>query len=237
MKRLTALLLVLAAPAAFGVTVSDDFNRANGAIGANYTVSLGSAANITILSNQLEIDNAAEVLAVRTAETFANDQEVTVTIASTLTSGQNYVEVVVRASGTDGTFVAYSCYTDGASGAGHTEIAEYAGGTPSVLKSVATTFATNDTIGCRVVGTTISMLKNGSVVDSTTDATLASGKIGVGGYGGTSTLMDNLTGGDVAAGGGTQPPRTMHQFRLRTVLLREIRKLIDEPARITVLAA
>lgn len=192
-------------------TISDSFDRANGALGANYARGRGPTNGVSVASNAARVSNAsADCSYIRTDE-LGDDQEAFVTITGGMGSGIGYAEVCARASGQDGTYQDYSVYTDGASGAGHTAISRILAGTGSELKPVATTFSLSDELGIRVTGANpvvISLLKNGVVVDSFSDSTgnriSSGGSIGIGGYAETDAarpVLDNLHGGDVAADG------------------------------------
>lgn len=125
------------------------------------------------------------------ADTFSPDQYSEATIASGLGSGTGYVQPTARNSADVGDSArdCYQVYTDGVTGAGHTEISKVTNGTGVVLKSVAATFASSDRIGIftRTVGTTVvvSMLKNGIIIDSVIDSTspFLTGVPGLGAYG------------------------------------------------------
>jgi hypothetical protein len=181
-------------------TASDDFNRANETpIAAPWAAIVGGGANLT--SNALASTAGTEKLSYYNSGTWGNNQEAEGVVGN-LSESNNYAELLVR-SGASGN--GYSVYTDGVSGAGHTEIARYDGGTPTVLQSIATTFANGDTLKIGVVGTTITMYKNGAAQTPTaTDATYASGNPGAGGFG--AATIDNFSATDGAGGGSVRPP-------------------------------
>jgi hypothetical protein len=165
-----------------GASASDDFNRSNGSLGANWT---NAVADIVIASNTAANSalNDADSFVYWNAASFAADQSSKVTIVYRSDSQLlNYIAAGVRMSGSGGSYDGYVASTDGKSGIGHTEIGRYDNGAFTSLKSVATTFANGDIIECRAVGTTISIYKNGSYVDSVTDTTYATGQPGFGLY-------------------------------------------------------
>ena len=147
--------------------------------------------------------NAKDLFAFWNANTFGNDQYSQVRIAGGLSSGSQYVQIIVRASGTgDGSYKNYLFYTDGLAGAGHTEVAKNINGTQITFKSFATTFATGDAIKISAVGTTITCYKNGIALGTITDSSLPSGSPGVGVYG-NGVTVDDWEGGSVIT---TPPP-------------------------------
>jgi len=106
--------------------------------------------------------DAKDIYAFWNASTFTNDQYSQVRIASGLRSGSQYVEVTVRAGGTgDASHSNYLFSSDGASGVGHTELWKTVAGTPTLLRSFAATFATNDVMRIEAKGQTITCFKNG----------------------------------------------------------------------------
>lgn len=179
-----AALMSAQTPAAGGLySVTDDFTRADNPVGdgTNYTGMAGgaflSAINLfiasTVVSTYSFVQNGAIVAPAK--HTFAANQRATITIVANLTGGaQAHALARMTAAGSG-----YSASTDGTTGSGHSSIVKWTAGTPAEIKAVATTFTAGDTIGCECVGTTIKMLKNGSVIDSVTDATFATGQPGL----------------------------------------------------------
>lgn len=84
-------------------TVTDNFNRANGAIGANWTQPPASGATLNVISNQCGVSATSTFCAdFWNADTFPNDQYSEVVIGTAPTSGSEAVGVIVRAkTGTD----------------------------------------------------------------------------------------------------------------------------------------
>lgn len=131
--------------------------------------------------------------------TWPNDQYSQAKIAGGLSANTHYTYVLVRAAGTGGSSNAYEIFTDGSSGATHTEICTLTSGTESTLQSVATTFTTNDVMRLEAEGTTLRAYKNGAQVGTDqTDATYASGSAGLGVYQSTAT-MDDWEGGSLTS--------------------------------------
>lgn len=170
---------------------TDDFNRANGNLGSNWT-DLFIANSAQISSNQLVGNYNNSWAAYYSAGTLGNDQYSKIQITTVPTGSQGF-GVAVRCSGGVGTetYYAFGCSASSSS------IEKFVSGTFTLLKgSIATTFSVGDYIEVRVSGTTISGYKNGVFVDSATDSSISSGKAGVWGYlvGGTG---DSWEGGDL----------------------------------------
>jgi len=139
--------------------------------------------------------NAKDLFAYWSANAFGNDQYSQVRIAGGLSSGSQYVQIIIRAAGRgDGTYNNYLFYTDGVAGANHTEVAKNINGTQITLRSFPTTFTTGDVIKIAAVGTAITCYKNGVALGTITDASLQSGAPGVGVYGNT-VRVDDWEGG------------------------------------------
>lgn len=182
--------------------ITDDFNRADAADpGASYTVRIGS---FPIVSNQVNAatvnDNHCERV-----ETFNADNEC---YAKVYDRSGAYPSVTARGSGASwaaANFYAYSLDPFSANGT----IQKATIGAFSDLKTTGVTFASGDEIGIRVVtvgsDAVITVYKNKIQVDTYTDSSsphLSGGKIGIGSYnGGTSTVFDDLNGGDVGGAG------------------------------------
>lgn len=177
-------------PAAY----TDDFNRADsGTLGANWTAVEG--AGLAIVSNEAKGTLTTSLANIYTAGTFANNQYSKVTIRD-LASGAKYAEVGVRMSGTGASLDGYILYADSGTGAGHTEVVRIDDGVQSAaILVVADSFTLADVLEIRASGTTISVWKNGSMLDSVVDATYGSGKAGVRAY--STAAFDDWAGGDL----------------------------------------
>lgn len=174
-------------------TASDDFNRANESpVGAPWTSVIGGGANLS--SNALTSTATTDRRSLYSG-TWGNDHIAHVNVGN-LTSGVNYAAVCVRLATTGGGR-GYEVYTDGVSGAGHTEIARWDAGAATVLASVATTFVNGDKLSLRIAGTTLTVYKNDVSVGTTTDSTYSSGNPGCGAY--QSGTVDNFSADDGAA--------------------------------------
>lgn len=193
------------------VLASDDFNRADGSLGANWTLSTAiGGASFTIFSNTATI----------TADQDTGEYYNTVTWPA-----DQYAEVVFSTAGTHGdlgTGMGVCCrlaadqqtyYRAVASTLGY-EVAKFIDGAYTQLAtSAGTTFANGDTLRFSVVGTTWTLYKNGAQVATGTDNAIASGNAGL--------VYSSSTTGDPPsvtswAGGSPDsaesPPRTYPQL-------------------------
>jgi uncharacterized protein YjdB len=141
--------------------------------------------------------NNQDLFAFWNANTFSNDQYSQVRVGGGLATGSQYVQIAVRSTGTsNSSYTGYAFYTDGAAGAGHSEVAKVINGTWTALRSFATTFGTGDVVKLKVVGTSITVYKNGVALGTVTDSSLPNGSPGVGVYG-SSAMLDDWEGGSV----------------------------------------
>jgi hypothetical protein len=172
------------------MTLRDNFNRADGALGSNWTILVGTNP-YSIISNVAATNGAsAENCTIYNAFTPADNQWAEVTI--TQTGADAYVGPAVRGSGTSW----YVFYGD----TGNRALYRIVSGTPTSLASSATGFAVNDVIRLEVEGTTLRAYVNGVLWTSVTDSSLASGNTGMATWStSTSGRVDNFTADNVAA--------------------------------------
>lgn len=141
--------------------------------------------------------NAKDLFAFWSANTFNNDQYSQTRIVGGLVPGSQFVQIIVRASGKgDAVYRNYLFYTDGAAGAGHTEVAKNINGTQITFKSFPTTFAAGDIIKIDAVGSKITCYKNGVAIGSVVDTSIKTGAPGVGVYG-NGVRVDDWEGGSL----------------------------------------
>lgn len=202
---------------------TDNFNRA-APLGANWTQAL--AGTVTINAGGVEFVGAAasDAIAFWNADSFPNDQssECTITARS---SSTHFVGVAVRFVAT-GSGNGYCFFTDGDSGAGHSEISKVTAGVFATLKAIASTFAVNDVIQLTIVGNTLTIYKNSILVDSVTDASspFASGSAGIYAFN-TIARGDNWTGDSFPSGPG--PGATVIRYAQPS----NLRRIFDAGAR------
>jgi hypothetical protein len=184
---------------------TEDFAGAAGNLSASWTQQRttrrvqrnGSGAGIQDATDAID-----DVIAFWNADAFPNDQYSQVAITA-LGAGSIIVSLRAADSG-DATRDYYEFYTDGVTGAGHTEAAVVVNGGTTVLRNFATTFAASDVMKLGVVGTTLTAYKNGTSLGTQSNSTLTSGAAGVGSYcaAGTRPTFDNWEGGSL---GSTSP--------------------------------
>ena len=167
---------------------TDDFNRANGSLGANW-IDSPSLSGLVIASNAVSSVGATWKLAYwnPATNTFANDQH------SQVTTGTDIDGAVVRhQSGVS------SCYLAFASAG---QVFVYRLDSPSTFtllgSSAVSTVTPGDTLALIATGTSLQAFVNGTSATSIfTDATYASGQPGIAANNGT---LDNWAGGPTLA--------------------------------------
>jgi hypothetical protein len=176
------------------VSVSDNFNRANGDVGANWFEAQSSA---DVLSNACTPHVGGVLTQIYwAANSFNADQ----TSQFTMSTLKDYAGASVRMRGSGGTTSGYYAYVDG-TGAG--QIRRYDNGVDTVLASYSGAVA--GTFQLSIVGNALTWFNNGSSIATATDSTYTSG--GAPGIfffdDGTATpvLIDDWSGtGEVGAG-------------------------------------
>jgi hypothetical protein len=149
---------------AWKAVAADDFNRAAGAIGGNYSVLKGG---LTISSGEVHGTSSGQNVGVWSASAFANNQYSRITIGA---QGQHWA--IVRASASSSEWNGYGCAWNS-----ETPIAaiyRVVGGTPTQLASISTAagfFSSGDTLAITATGpltsgwaVTLKMFKNGTSV-------------------------------------------------------------------------
>ena len=198
--RLLAVFAVLGSLLAFtqtamAATASDNFNRANGALGASWTKISDGALTI---SGQAVAGTAAANYSgdLWTASTFGGNQFSQVTTTSTQLTGGQWIAVAVRANSTgQQAYVGLYFWNNGSP---DMRLYRRNGGTWTQLGSTYSSgpLAAGSQLQIRAVGSTISLMQNGTTRISVTDTTLTSGAPGIYAYG--KGRADNWTGGDVS---------------------------------------
>lgn len=187
------------------MAVTDDFNRADGALGSNWTSVYGTAPSV--FSNKCRgAAWAASGLAMYNGA-FPNDQyaECKVSVAdgiydkhgpavrcSTASGGSAYVMIITVANGNANVYKLVN------GSMGETPFLAWA-------SMGLSAFADGDTAKLAVSGTTITPYKNGSAGTGTTDSDISSGNPGVwadNGASGSTYALDDFAGTDAAGSGG-----------------------------------
>jgi hypothetical protein len=172
------------------MTLRDDFNRANGALGANWTALVGTNP-YNVNTNAAAPDGlSSENCTIYNAFTPANNQWASAVV--TARNVDNYIGVAVRASGTSW----YVFYAD----TGNRYLARVSGGVFTSLATSASGFAVNDVVRIEADGTTIRALINGVQWTSVTDSSLASGSTGLATWStGTVGRLDDFSAANLSA--------------------------------------
>ena len=173
---------------------TDDFNRANGELGANWAVDEG---DIHIVTNQAESITAESFNRARYASALdTSDQTVSATIGGKAYS--NHGNVTARQMSS--TFTCYAaCYVDEDSSAGY-RLRKIVAGVETDLATAASGSGTK-LITLVVVGATQTMLVDGVEVCSATDTTITTGLYaGIAVYDNNGGRWENWSAEDYAAG-------------------------------------
>lgn len=163
----------------------DNFNRANGAVGGNWTTIAGA---FNVASNAATGTGGTN-LAAWAANTFSSSQFAEVTVA-TLNGGTDFVGVnVLLSPGSNG----YTCVENNAS----LLLQKITSGTGSTLASSATAGAPGDVLRLEAApGGVLTCSRNGVTAITATDMTFTSGSPGMEQFG-TVATMDNWSGGNL----------------------------------------
>jgi hypothetical protein len=154
---------------------TDDFGRANGGLGANWTTAGSAMSAPQIATNQVQVFAVgSDSGAIWNADAFPNDQYAKVTLKTLNTDNGRCVGVQLRTN--SGTNDGYQCVARGPFGATTPiEIRD----AYTVIASGTAVVAANDVLLGNVVGTTITLYINGVQRLQTTDATWTAGSAGV----------------------------------------------------------
>lgn len=181
-------------PAAGGVLLSDNFDRANStSLGADWTEVAG---DWTIASNQLLPANSGQSLLRHTTDLNTDDHYCQITVVSLASTTNNYPAVLVRYSTSADTF-----YMGRFARPTNTwEIARRVAGTFTTIASTAGTLTPPYTIRLEVAGSDLRLYEGATLRLSTTDANIT-GNLRVGlrdnGAGGASDVLDDFEAGDL----------------------------------------
>ena len=182
-RLLLGLALLLPSQGWAAELAADNFDRADGGLGANWTTVTGFSAP-AIRTNVVE-DNAvggAASIALRTAEAFPDDQYAQLTVKAAVTSNGRVVAATLRGVTTARTH--YECQVAGPLGATATlTTVRYNAGAGTTLAggTAIYTVAANDVLYCEIIGSTITLKINGTtILGPTVDGTpITSGDPGI----------------------------------------------------------
>ena len=179
---------------------SDDFNRANGSLGPNWTDA--SDGGLTITGQQVAGTAANSYSGdIRTAETYPADQFSQITLTSTQLTGGQWIGAAIRMqNGGQNQYLGIYFWNNGS---------------PDLMlfkrnasnwTQLGTTYnsgplSAGTTLQVQATGSTISLLQNGVQRISATDTSVATGAPGIMAYG--TGKADNWSGGAASSGGGT----------------------------------
>ena len=185
---------------ALAATASDNFSRANGSLGPNWTnISDGGLA---IVSQAAAGTASAGVSGdTWTAGTFTSDQYSQVAVTSTQLTGGQWIGPMVRAQ--NGGQNAYIGIYNWNFGSPVLQLFKRSGGSWTQLGSSYNSgpLAAGTQLQVQATGSTIAFLQNGVQRISATDASLSGGAPGIMSYG--TGQAGNWSGGDVGGSGGT----------------------------------
>jgi hypothetical protein len=151
--------------------------------------------NFAINTNAVHSNTAAsDTMAQWNGTTFSNDQFAEMTIVAVATGG--YIGVAVRTQ--DGVPSGYGVYCN----SDDIKLIEWNAGTPTTHHT-GSACAGNDLIRLEIVGTTLTLKRNGATLTTVIDATYSSGKPGLVGNANLTTIRaDSWTAGSISGGGG-----------------------------------
>ena len=177
-------------------TALDNFNRADGALGPNWTaISDGAMA----ISSQAVIGTAGATTGdIWTAATFASDQYSQIQVTATPLSGGQWVAAAVRMQG--GGQNAYAGLYYWNFGSPELMLFKRSGGAWAQLGSTYSSgvLAAGTQLEISAVGSTISFLQNGVQRIAVTDSSFTGGAPGIMAYG--NSTADNWTGANATTG-------------------------------------
>ena len=168
----------------------DSFNRANGAIGANWTVQNGG---LNVSGNAIVGTGSTNNWGFYSAPTFSvtPDQFAEISLPAAVPAGGG-AGPAVRASGSGASADNYNCHPNNTT----LYLEKILNGASTILSSVGNATAAGDVIRLEVSGNTINCYYNGVLKLTATDNSLTTGSPGLETYN-TSAMLDNWTGGNL----------------------------------------
>ena len=187
--------------AATSATGSDNFNRADGSLGAGWAAISDGAL---VISSQVVAGTASAGVSgdIRTAEAYTSDQYSQVEVTSTQLTGGQWIGPMVRAQ--NGGLNAYVGLYSWKNGSPVLQLFKRSGANSwTQLGSTYSSgpLAAGTQLKVTAVGSTISFLLNGAVRITATDTSLSGGAPGIMSYG--TGRVDNWAGAALGGGGGT----------------------------------
>ena len=181
---------------------NDDFNRANGGLGTNWTTPSGFQT-LNISSNAVQATGAGHNVAYYNAVAWPADHYSEVTVTANA-SASDYVGLAVRMNSAGDGYVFAACGP--AAGACTAVLNKMAGGGFAAnLGTASVTTHVGDVFRFKAIGTTLSVTQNGAPILSVTDASYASGNAGIDVFNSSGTFanarVDSWAGGNQNGGG------------------------------------
>lgn len=184
-KAVVLVLLVLILPSLlFAVLATDAFTRSDSTdIGTNW-IPVDPSRNCQIVSNRVRPASAAnQCWEAWTGNTFGANQRGTLTIKTFTAMGSiGNAGILLRSATTGSTSTFYACYAQQGSAVTSGFYKNVAGTTTGLTTESSTTWAANDILSCTVVGSTLTLYRNGTQVLQTTDASISTGSVGLFAY-------------------------------------------------------
>lgn len=192
----TTVAVSCAASVITGGSAIDDFNRADGPIGGNWT-DYGEGG-LTIKSQTVAGTTSANSGDIRTAETYGSDQYSAIQITSTQLTGGQWIGPAVRVQ--NGGLNEYLGFYFWNNGSPDLMLFKRTSGTWIQLGSTYYSGAlpVGTTLELSVAGTTLTFMQDGVPRITATDGSLTGGAPGIMAYG--TGQADNWSGGNLAAG-------------------------------------
>jgi hypothetical protein len=170
--------------------VRDDFDRANGGLGPNWTSQ--TAALMSIVGNQAQASSAGtRHLAFWSGTALPADHFAQLTVTFVPTS-QSFLYVLLRAQETGTSlYDNYNCTAE----AGLLVISKILNGSRTQLQAIPTTWQAGDVLRCAIIGNTIQAYRNGIAIGTpqVTGGQLTAGAPGIGGW--RSATLDSFVAG------------------------------------------
>ncbi len=194
--NVTAVAVSCAANATTGGSASDDFNRANGAVGGNWTDY--NEGGLAIKSQAAAVTSSSYSGDIRTAEAYSSDQYSAIQITSTQLAGGQWIGPAVRVqNGGQNEYLGLYFWNNG-----NPELMLFkrSSGTWAQLGSsyYGGALPAGTTLELSVTGPTLTFMQDGVPRITASDGSLTGGTPGIMAYG--TGQVDNWSGGNLAAG-------------------------------------
>jgi hypothetical protein len=181
---------------------------------------------VKIYTNRFGTDNGVKCPARWNGTgTFTNDQYALCKIYGAASFGLSQVGVIVRASadthtGVDGTDYYFAAINDNGGTNSQAVLGKVVNGTRTdILTSDSRVWAAGDALALEAEGTVLRVYQNATLIYSTTDASLTTGKPGIFAYApssSTALVGDDWEGGNLTAGGSSIAPLAAYYRMLRS---------------------